>query len=218
MQGPANHRRCEEIPTNVKDVELNVVKTSNVTVAGKPAASSRSPPSALTANQASLTGELSRTEARGEASGGGWGCHRGRPDYNPSGLAFGAALEGSLPPAADGRAIASEAATSDCPDASRRVDFGLGLGGAFFRDDLLEKAGRGGRWGDWSEVPGQCPGPLRRAIERERIRTVVSLTAINRDDPKYVAQAKVSRNRGQLGHRPDARSRATLEQMSRWPT
>ncbi|MBX6316322.1 MAG: hypothetical protein IRY99_25935, partial [Isosphaeraceae bacterium] len=31
----------------------------------------------------------------------------------------------------------------------------------------------------------QRPGPLRRVIERERVRTIVTLTAINRDDPKY---------------------------------
>ncbi len=37
----------------------------------------------------------------------------------------------------------------------------------------------------------QGPGPLGRIIERERIRTIVTLTAINRDDPKYVRQEPV---------------------------
>lgn len=37
----------------------------------------------------------------------------------------------------------------------------------------------------------QRPGPLRRIIARERIRTIVTLTAINKDDPKYVDQAQV---------------------------
>lgn len=37
----------------------------------------------------------------------------------------------------------------------------------------------------------QRPAALRNLIEREKIRTIVTLTAINTDDPKYVAQAKV---------------------------
>src|SRR5437764_1375914 len=63
-------------------------------------------------------------------------------------------------------------------------------------DDLAEKrvavvvAGRLVR-GAW-----QRPGPLRRIIAREKIRTIVTLTAINRDDPKYVAQAEVVRRTG----------------------
>jgi protein tyrosine phosphatase (PTP) superfamily phosphohydrolase (DUF442 family) len=42
----------------------------------------------------------------------------------------------------------------------------------------------------------QRPGPLRRLIEREKIKTIVTLTAINRDDPKYVEQARVVRRTG----------------------
>lgn len=42
----------------------------------------------------------------------------------------------------------------------------------------------------------QCPRPLERILRREQIRTVVTLTAINRDDPKYVRQAEVL---GRLG-------------------
>jgi hypothetical protein len=41
----------------------------------------------------------------------------------------------------------------------------------------------GGAW--------QSPAVLERLIERERIRTIVTLTAINRDDPKYVGQSGV---------------------------
>src|SRR5205823_2703404 len=37
----------------------------------------------------------------------------------------------------------------------------------------------------------QRPWPLRRIIKREKIRTIVTLTAINRDDPKYVGQSRV---------------------------
>ena len=60
-----------------------------------------------------------------------------------------------------------------------------------FRDEFFEKRfavvvpGRIYR-GAW-----QRPIPLKRILVRERIKTVVTLTAINRDDPKYVDQAKV---------------------------
>ncbi len=60
-----------------------------------------------------------------------------------------------------------------------------------FRDEVFEKRfavvvpGRLYR-GAW-----QSPIPLRRILTRERIKTVVTLTAINRDDPKYVAQQPV---------------------------
>ena len=61
--------------------------------------------------------------------------------------------------------------------------------------DLEEQSWRKARTG---VVPGrlirgawQTPEALRRIIDRERIKTIVTLTAINRDDPKYVAQAKV---------------------------
>ncbi len=61
----------------------------------------------------------------------------------------------------------------------------------------------------------QNPEALRRLIVRERIKTIVTLTAINRDDPKYVGQAKVV---GQTGVNwiivPMRGSRATLEQMA----
>jgi Tyrosine phosphatase family len=42
----------------------------------------------------------------------------------------------------------------------------------------------------------QRPGPLRRILTRERIKTVLTLTAINHDDPKYVDQARVVRETG----------------------
>jgi protein tyrosine phosphatase (PTP) superfamily phosphohydrolase (DUF442 family) len=65
----------------------------------------------------------------------------------------------------------------------------------------------GGAW--------QQPEALRQLIARERISTVVTLTAINRDDPKYVSQSKVV---GPAGVDwiivPMRGSRATLEQMA----
>ncbi len=65
----------------------------------------------------------------------------------------------------------------------------------------------GGAW--------QSPGALRRLIERERIKTVVTLTAINRDDPKYVGQsAVVSRTGVDWIIVPMRGSTATLDQMA----
>jgi protein tyrosine phosphatase (PTP) superfamily phosphohydrolase (DUF442 family) len=83
-------------------------------------------------------------------------------------------------------------------------------------------------WDHWAEkrvrviVPGrlvrgawQQPGPLRRLIAREKIKTIVTLTAINADDPKYVAQAGVVKQTGvDWVIVPMRGSRATLEQMA----
>jgi len=85
-----------------------------------------------------------------------------------------------------------------------------------------------GRWDDLAEkrvavvAPGravrgawQRPGPLRRVIAREGIRTIVTLTAINQDDPKYVDQAAVVRETGVRWILVPMRgSRATIEQMA----
>ncbi len=64
------------------------------------------------------------------------------------------------------------------------------------RDDLFEK--RVAVVVPWRIVRGawQRPGPLRRVLARERIRTIVTLTAINADDPKYVKQDRVVREAG----------------------
>jgi hypothetical protein len=61
----------------------------------------------------------------------------------------------------------------------------------------------------------QRPWPLRRLIAREKIQTIVTLTAINRDDPKYVRQERVVRASG-VGWIivPMRGSRATLDQMA----
>jgi protein tyrosine phosphatase (PTP) superfamily phosphohydrolase (DUF442 family) len=84
------------------------------------------------------------------------------------------------------------------------------------------------RWSTNSEkhlrvvIPGrlirgawQSPDVLRTIIEREHIKTIVTLTAINRDDPKYVGQAKVV---SEMGVRwlfvPMRGSSATVEQMA----
>jgi hypothetical protein len=61
----------------------------------------------------------------------------------------------------------------------------------------------------------QGPGPLGRIIEREHVRTVVTLTAINRDDPKYVSQSEVVRRAGvDWVIVPMRGSTATLDQLA----
>jgi protein tyrosine phosphatase (PTP) superfamily phosphohydrolase (DUF442 family) len=61
----------------------------------------------------------------------------------------------------------------------------------------------------------QSPEALRAIIARERIKTIVTLTAINRDDPKYVRQAKVVAESGVTWIIVPMRgSRATIEQMA----
>jgi hypothetical protein len=65
----------------------------------------------------------------------------------------------------------------------------------------------GGAW--------QSPQVLERLVARERIKTVVTLTAINRDDPKYVSQWDVvSRTGVDWIIVPMRGSSATLEQMA----
>ena len=62
----------------------------------------------------------------------------------------------------------------------------------------------------------QCPRPLRRILARERIKTILSLTAINQDDPKYVDQARVVRETGvDWAFVPIRGSYATLAEMER---
>ena len=91
----------------------------------------------------------------------------------------------------------------------------LSLGLACFWDDLFEKRVRVIEPGRLVRGAWQRPGPLRRIIEREKIRTIATLTAINREEPKYAAQARVV---AETGVRwiivPMRGSRATLEQMA----
>ena len=69
---------------------------------------------------------------------------------------------------------------------------GPALYGAWqYRDEFFEKRFAVVVPGQVYRGAWQCPTPLRRIATRERIRTVVTLTAINRDDPKYVRQAAV---------------------------
>jgi protein tyrosine phosphatase (PTP) superfamily phosphohydrolase (DUF442 family) len=61
----------------------------------------------------------------------------------------------------------------------------------------------------------QSPEALRAIVKREQIKTIVTLTAINRDDPKYVSQAKVAAETGvRWLFVPMRGSTATLQQMA----
>jgi protein tyrosine phosphatase (PTP) superfamily phosphohydrolase (DUF442 family) len=95
------------------------------------------------------------------------------------------------------------------------LSLGVGLFVALNRDTWFEKR-------VWIVAPRQLvrgawqrPGPLRRIISRETIRTIVTLTAINSSDPKFREQAEIVR---QTGVRwiviPMRGSRATPEQMA----
>jgi hypothetical protein len=65
----------------------------------------------------------------------------------------------------------------------------------------------GGAW--------QTPAALSDLIARERIKTIVTLTAINRDDAKYVGQSKVVKRTGvDWIIVPMRGSTATLKQMA----
>jgi protein tyrosine phosphatase (PTP) superfamily phosphohydrolase (DUF442 family) len=110
---------------------------------------------------------------------------------------------------------------------NRRVLFKLILGSlgasvlsvttyvAVNRDEWWEKRVRLVEAGRLVRGAWQRPGPLRQIIARERIRTIVTLTAINAADPKFRDQAGVVK---QLGVRwlivPMRGSRATHEQMA----
>jgi hypothetical protein len=61
----------------------------------------------------------------------------------------------------------------------------------------------------------QNPIPLKRLLRREQIRTILTLTAINKDDPKYVRQEDVVESTG-VGWLlvPMRGSTATLDQLT----
>jgi hypothetical protein len=86
---------------------------------------------------------------------------------------------------------------------------------SFFRDDFREK--RVSEVVPHRVIRGawQRPGPLRTIIRREGIKTLLTLTAINRDDPKYVDQQRLAKQEG-VGWIivPMRGSTATLEQLA----
>jgi protein tyrosine phosphatase (PTP) superfamily phosphohydrolase (DUF442 family) len=83
------------------------------------------------------------------------------------------------------------------------------------RDDWFEKRVKVVDPGHLVRGAWQRPGPLRRIVEREGIKTVVTLTAINSADPKFRDQARVVRKTGiRWVIVPMRGSRATPEQMA----
>jgi protein tyrosine phosphatase (PTP) superfamily phosphohydrolase (DUF442 family) len=61
----------------------------------------------------------------------------------------------------------------------------------------------------------QSPEALRSIVTREHIKTIVTLTAINRDDPKYVGQGSIVAETGvRWLFVPMRGSTATIEQMA----
>jgi len=83
------------------------------------------------------------------------------------------------------------------------------------RDDWFEKRVQVVVAGQLVRGAWQRPGPLQRLVNRERIRTIVTLTAINSGDSKFRDQARLVR---EMGIRwlivPMRGSRATPEQMA----
>ncbi|HWE39499.1 MAG TPA: hypothetical protein VG406_23315 [Isosphaeraceae bacterium] len=87
--------------------------------------------------------------------------------------------------------------------------------GVVGRDEVLEKRVAVVAPGKIVRGAWQRPGPLGRILARERIRTIVTLTAINDDDPKYVRQARVVRRAGVAWEIVPMRgSSATLDQLA----
>jgi protein tyrosine phosphatase (PTP) superfamily phosphohydrolase (DUF442 family) len=83
------------------------------------------------------------------------------------------------------------------------------------RDDWLEKRVQVVVHGHLVRGAWQRPGPLRRIVKREGIRTIVTLTAINSADPKFRDQEKLVRAAGiRWLIVPMRGSRATPEQMA----
>lgn len=82
-------------------------------------------------------------------------------------------------------------------------------------NDLFEKKVRVISSGRLVRGAWQKSWPLKRLIDREGIRTIVTLTAINRDDPKYVMQDRVVRQTGvDWVIVPMRGSTATLDQLA----
>ncbi len=83
------------------------------------------------------------------------------------------------------------------------------------RDDWFEKRVQVVVAGQLVRGAWQRPGPLRRIVKREGIRTIVTLTAINSADSKFRDQARLVRETGiRWVIVPMRGSRATPEQMA----
>ncbi len=105
----------------------------------------------------------------------------------------------------------------------RLIQLGLGLAGGLAvalvvvanRNEWLEKRVMVIQPGRLVRGAWQRPTPLRRIIDREGIKTIVTLTAINSSDHKYIDQNQVVREQGiDWVVIPMRGSRATVEQMA----
>jgi protein tyrosine phosphatase (PTP) superfamily phosphohydrolase (DUF442 family) len=86
---------------------------------------------------------------------------------------------------------------------------------AWLRDEWIEKRVKVLIPGRLVRGAWQRPGRLRKLIEREGIKTIVTLTAINSGDPKFLGQASVVRDTGiRWMIVPMRGSRGTPEQMA----
>jgi hypothetical protein len=91
----------------------------------------------------------------------------------------------------------------------------VAVGGARFRHHGEGKRVRMVEPGRLIRAAWQDPADLRKVINRFGIKTIVTLTAINRDDPKYIKQAAVVVETGvNWIIVPMRGSQATLEQMA----
>jgi len=92
---------------------------------------------------------------------------------------------------------------------------GVVAGAITFRDDLLEKRVHVIHPGQLVRGAWQRPSPMRRIIDREGINTIVTLTAINQTDEKFINQKQVVEEKGiDWVIIPMRGSRATIEQMA----
>lgn len=84
-----------------------------------------------------------------------------------------------------------------------------------FRDDVFEKRVHVIRPGQLVRGAWQRSSPMRRIIDREGINTIVTLTAINQTDEKFIDQKEVVEDKGiDWIIIPMRGSRATMEQMA----
>ncbi|MDG3003474.1 protein-tyrosine phosphatase family protein [Paludisphaera mucosa] len=92
---------------------------------------------------------------------------------------------------------------------------GLAASLAVARDRWMEKRVQVVYPGRLVRGAWQQPMPLRRIVAREGIKTIVTLTAINSTDQKFVSQSQVVRDQGlDWVIVPMRGSRATVEQMA----
>ncbi len=95
------------------------------------------------------------------------------------------------------------------------VSAAVAIGLAWTRDSWMEKRVEVIRPHRLVRGAWQKPAPLRWLVDREGIKTIVTLTAINSSDDKFIGQDRVVRDEGlDWVIIPMRGSRATIEQMA----